>query len=138
MSTISAMSGRELDQILARQRSAFLRDGPPSLSQRRAGLKKLRAAILARRTQIERGLDADFGHRSRHETAILEMVSVVLSIDYLHRNLHRFMAPTRRHVTMAFRFASARIEYQPLGVIGIIATWNYPFQIADFSEAQPV
>jgi coniferyl-aldehyde dehydrogenase len=130
MTTIPAMSRRELDQIIARQRSAFLRDGPPSLKQRRADLKRLRAAILARRTELERALDADFGHRSRHETATLEMVSVVLSIDYLHRNLHRFMAPTRRHVAMAFRFASARIEYQPLGVIGIIATWNYPFQLA--------
>jgi coniferyl-aldehyde dehydrogenase len=57
-------------------------------------------------------------------------VSVVLSIDYLHRKLPRFMAPTRRHVAMAFRFATARVEYQPLGVIGIIATWNYPFPLA--------
>jgi coniferyl-aldehyde dehydrogenase len=130
MTTISAVSGRELDQILARQRSGFLRDGPPCLKQRRVDLKRLRAAILARRTEIEFALDADFGHRSRHETATLEMVSAVLSIDYLHRNLYRFMAPTRRHVAMAFCFASARIEYQPLGVIGIIVTWNYPFQLA--------
>jgi coniferyl-aldehyde dehydrogenase len=40
------------------------------------------------------------------------------------------MAPTRHHVAMTFRFASARVEYQPLGVIGIIATWNYPFSLA--------
>jgi coniferyl-aldehyde dehydrogenase len=138
MTTTSAVSGRQPDQILARQRSGFLRDGPPSLKQRRLDLKRLRAAVLARRSEIERALNADFGHRSRHETATLEMVSVVLSIDYLHRNLHRFMTPTRRHVAMAFCFASARIEYQPLGVIGIIATWNYPFQIAAFNEAQPV
>lgn len=65
MTTFSAVSGRELDQILARQRSAFLRDGPPSLKQRRANLKKLRAAILARRATIERALDAGFDHRSR-------------------------------------------------------------------------
>ena len=138
MTTICAVSGREPDQILARQRSGFLRDGPPSLKQRRLDLKKLRAAILARRTEIERALDADFGHRSRHETATLEMVSVVLSIDYLHRNLHRFMAPTRRHVAMPFRFASARIEYQPLGVIGIIVTWNYPFQLAAMGLATAI
>ena len=34
--------------LLARQRAAFLRDGPPSLAERRANLKKLRAAVLAR------------------------------------------------------------------------------------------
>jgi len=130
LTTFPAVSGRELDKILARQRAAFLRDGPPSLSERRTDLKKLRAAILDRRAEIERALDADFGHRSRHETAMLEMVSTVQGIDYLHRNLHRFMAPTRRHVALTFLFAGAHVEYQPLGVVGIIAPWNYPLALA--------
>jgi coniferyl-aldehyde dehydrogenase len=130
MTTVAALPGRELDQILDGQRAAFLRDGPPSLQDRRAGLKRLRAAILARRAAIENALNADFGHRSRHETAMLELVSLVQGIDYLHRNLRRFMAADRRHVALTFRFASARIEYQPLGVIGIIAPWNYPLALA--------
>src|SRR5262249_50698680 len=75
-------------------------------------------------------LDADFGHRSRHETAAMEMMTLVQGVDYLHRRLRRFMAPVRRHVALTFRFASARVEYQPLGVVGIIAPWNYPFSLA--------
>jgi coniferyl-aldehyde dehydrogenase len=130
MTTISAVSGRAPDQILARQRAAFLRDGPPSFRQRRADLKKLRAALLARRVEIERSVDADFGHRSRHETAAMETMTLLRGIDYLHRNLRRFMASTHRHVALTFRFASPRIEYQPLGVIGIVAPWNYPLAIA--------
>ncbi|MCC7253196.1 coniferyl aldehyde dehydrogenase [Hyphomicrobium sp.] len=119
-----------LADTLARQRAAFLRDGPPTLAQRRADLKTLRAAVLARRTEIERAIDADFGHRSRHETATMEILPLVQGIDYLHRNLRRFMAPQRRHVALSFRFGSARVEYQPLGVIGIMAPWNYPFGLA--------
>lgn len=130
MTTIPAESGPELDRILARQCAAFMRGGPPSLQERRADLKKLRAAILARRAAIERALDADFGHRSRHETAAMEMMTLVQGIDYLHRHLRRFMAPARRHVALTFRFARARVEYQPLGVIGIIAPWNYPLSLA--------
>jgi coniferyl-aldehyde dehydrogenase len=117
-------------QILARQRAAFLRDAPPELSQRRADLRELRAAVLARRTAIETALEADFGHRSRHETAAMELMTLIQGIDYLDRNLRRFMAPSRRRVALTFRFASARIEYQPLGVIGIIAPWNYPLSLA--------
>jgi len=131
---MNAIAGVEaempLDQILARQRAAFLRDGPPLLSQRRADLKKLRSAILARRSEIESVLSADFGHRSQHETAIMEIVPLIQGIDYLHRNLRRFMRPTRRHVALPLRFGSAHIEYQPLGVIGIVAPWNYPFSLA--------
>jgi len=131
---MNAIAGVEtempLDQILARQRAAFLQDGPPSLRQRRADLKKLRSAILARRSEIESVLSADFGHRSQHETAIMEIVPLIQGIDYLHHNLRRFMRPTRRHVALPLRFGSAHIEYQPLGVIGIVAPWNYPFSLA--------
>ena len=119
-----------LHQILAQQRAAFLHDGPPSLIQRRADLKKLRRAVLARRSEIEDVLRSDFGHHSRDETAIMEIMILIQEIDYLHRNLRRFMRPTRRHVALQFQLGSARIEYQPLGVIGIIAPWNYPFSLA--------
>lgn len=121
---------RRLDEILGRQRAAFLRDGPPTLAERRAALKKLKTALLAHRTEIEDALDADFGHRSRYETTMIEVVTPMQGIDYLHRNLRRFMRPERRHVAMTFRFASARVEYQPLGVIGIVAPWNYPVALA--------
>src|SRR5262245_55383191 len=63
-----------LSRLLDTQRAAFLRDGPPSLAERRAKLKKLREALLARRADFEAALEADFGHRSRHETAIMEML----------------------------------------------------------------
>jgi len=119
-----------LNHILAAQRTAFLREGPPALGRRRADLKKLRTSILARRNEIEAAVNADFGHRSRHETAIMDVVSVILGIDYLHRNLRRFMRPTRRHVALPFRLGSAWIEYQPLGVVGIVAPWNYPVSLA--------
>ena len=70
-----------LSGLLARQRAAFLRHAPPSLAERRANLKKLRAALLVRRGDFEAALDADFGHRSRHESAIMEMLALTWGID---------------------------------------------------------
>ena len=122
--------GRGRLALLARQRTAFLRDGSPSLAQRRANLKKLRAALLARRADFEASIYADFGHRSRHETDIMEMLVVTRGIDYLHKNLRRFMRRERRHVALPMRRVRAYVEYQPLGVVGIVAPWNYPFSLA--------
>ena len=121
---------KALPGLLARQRAAFLRDGPPSLVERRANLKKLRAALLARSGDFEAALDADFGHRSRHETAIMEVLVLTWGIDYLHKHLPRFMRPERRHVALPMRLGRAHVEYQPLGVVGIVAPWNYPFSLA--------
>ncbi|HEY5923254.1 MAG TPA: coniferyl aldehyde dehydrogenase [Kofleriaceae bacterium] len=116
--------------LLARQREAFLREGPPSLAERRKNLRKLRAAILDHRKALEEALTADFGHRSTHETDILETLTLIWGIDYLRKNLRRFMRAERRHVALPMRFATARVEYQPLGVIGIISPWNYPVTLA--------
>ena len=48
----------------------------------------------------------------------------------LERNLRRFMRPARRHIALDMRLGSNRIEYQPLGVVGIISPWNYPVNLS--------
>ena len=123
-------AGRAMQATLALQRAAFLRDGPPTLKQRRDHLTKLKEAILARQDGFVAALDADFGHRARQESQMLDLGSTVGAINYLHSNLRRFMRPERRHVAAIFKPASARVVYQPLGVVGIVAPWNFPVSLA--------
>ncbi|QBR02268.1 coniferyl aldehyde dehydrogenase [Paraburkholderia pallida] len=129
--TIPAESIHGLDaaDLLARQRSAFLKEAPPSLAERKARLARLRATVLAWRNEVKEAISADFGHRSRHETDIMETAGVVQSIDYLTRNLSRFMKAEHRHVGFVYRSGHARVEYQPKGVVGVMAPWNYPFSL---------
>lgn len=114
---------------LHRQRAAFLENGPPGLAERKQRLRRLRTAVLAHRSALEAAISGDFGNRSRHETGIMEMMGVVQSIDYYLRHLRRFMRRERRHVGLSYRSGSAWVDYQPLGVIGIMAPWNYPLSL---------
>jgi coniferyl-aldehyde dehydrogenase len=107
--------------LLARQRATFLREGPPSLQHRRA--------VVAGHERIEAAISADFGHRSRHETAAMEIFPLLQGIDYLHSRLRGFMRPQRRHVALPLRFGRAWVQYQPLGVVGIMSPWNYPLAL---------
>ncbi len=116
--------------VLERQREAYLRDGAPDLATRRSDLSRLRALLIDNRGELEKAVAADFGHRSWHETALMELVPTVEGIDYLSKNLRRFMSPERRKVSAVFRMGCARVAYQPLGVIGIISPWNYPLNLA--------
>lgn len=119
----------DMAALLGRQRSSFLKEGPPTLADRKARLKRLRSAVLAHRREVAEAISADFGHRSRHETYIMEIVGVIQTIDYLIRNLRRFMKPERRHVGLFYRVGRAHVEYQPKGVVGVMAPWNYPFSL---------
>ena len=121
---------RALDGTLALQRAAFLRDGAPSLAERRRDLTKLKEALLARQEEFISALDVDFGHRARQETLMLDIGSTVGAINYLHGNLRRFMRPERRHVAAIFKPGSAKVVYQPLGVVGIVSPWNFPVSLA--------
>jgi coniferyl-aldehyde dehydrogenase len=120
------MTQTAMTTLLQRQRDAFLSEGAPDLQRRRDALSRLRTALLKRRRDLARAISEDFSHRSRHETDILELVVTVQAIDYLQRNLRRFMRPEPRRVALTYRAGSAWVQYQPKGVIGIMAPWNYP------------
>ncbi|MHC0612925.1 coniferyl aldehyde dehydrogenase [Komagataeibacter oboediens] len=120
----------DLNRILDRQRAAFLQAGPPDLKQRRTDLRRLKAEILQRRTEIVLALKTDFGQRSERESAIVELIPLVQSINYMIAHLGHWMKPERRHVSAYFQCGRAWVVRQPVGVVGIIAPWNYPVSLA--------
>jgi acyl-CoA reductase-like NAD-dependent aldehyde dehydrogenase len=119
-----------LQGLLQRQREGFLRDGPPSYAQRRAALKSLLAAVLARQEVLAVAVSADFGNRSRHETLLAEIYTISAGIRHNLRHLRGWMRPRRVPVPLDFQPGRARVIRQPLGVVGIISPWNYPVQLA--------
>jgi coniferyl-aldehyde dehydrogenase len=80
--------------------------------------------------ELAEAVRADFGNRSRHETILAEVFSLLSEIKHLKKNLKGWMKPRSRAVALTFQPASAKVIYQPLGVVGVIAPWNYPFQLA--------
>jgi aldehyde dehydrogenase (NAD+)/coniferyl-aldehyde dehydrogenase len=73
---------------------------------------------------------SDFGGRSSHETRLLEVLPTLQAIRFARRHLREWMAPEPRKTSRWFLPASARVHYEPLGVVGIIVPWNYPLYLA--------
>jgi coniferyl-aldehyde dehydrogenase len=102
---------------------------PASLAVRLDRLTRLRAAIVANETSFNEAISDDFGHRCAVETTIAETMFVLGEIRHASRHLGRWMAPRRVATQLQFWPGKNRLIPQPLGVVGIIAPWNYPLQL---------
>jgi acyl-CoA reductase-like NAD-dependent aldehyde dehydrogenase len=126
----SAADREALRSAFARMKAAHHSRPMPSHEQRIARLDKLLGIIREYRNEIAEAISDDFGHRSSHETQLAEILTLVSGIRYLKKNLKTWMRPEPRRVMLAMQPASARVHPQPLGVVGVLAPWNYPFQLA--------
>jgi coniferyl-aldehyde dehydrogenase len=102
----------------------------PGYAQRRNDLDRLRDAFQRRVEEMANAVSTDFGNRSRHESLVADGMTVLGEIDFLRKHLKRWMRPQRRMVNWLFLPARAEVRYQPLGVVGVIAPWNYPVNLA--------
>ena len=101
----------------------------PTLEQRLDRLARLRAAVADNEARFEAAISADFGHRSPIETSLAETMFVLGEIKHAAKHLRKWMATRRVSTALQFMPASNRLIPQPLGVVGIIAPWNYPLQL---------
>jgi coniferyl-aldehyde dehydrogenase len=119
-----------LRTIFERQRAGFQRDGAPDVSARTGSLRTLAAALKKHHVSFADAISADFRNRSRHETALLEVGPSLAAIAYASRHLKRWMRPERRKASINSLPGRAWVQYQPLGVVGMISPWNYPLYLA--------
>jgi coniferyl-aldehyde dehydrogenase len=113
----------QLHRLIQLQRAAYLKEGVPDAATRRDRLTRA-ATMLARATDaIAVAVSEDFGHRSAEETRF-ETFGAVNAFRNAATRVEHWMQPAH-HPALA-PDAEARVEYIPLGVIGVVGPWNYP------------
>ena len=114
----------------ARLHDADRRHGGLAPGERIDLLRRLEQELLAERTSIVQAIDADFGGRSADETLVTEVLGVLNAARYARRRLRRWARPRRVRPDAPFWPARVRVVPQPLGVVGVVAPWNYPLLLA--------
>lgn len=126
---MNATTANHVPEIVAGLRHSFDKGLTRPESWRRAQLERLRTLLVERGSDFERALHADLG-KSATEAQITEIGFLVAEIDHALAQLRRWMRPRRVQVPVGLQPAAARIVPEPLGVVLVIAPWNYPLMLA--------
>jgi coniferyl-aldehyde dehydrogenase len=112
------------------QRSAFQAEPMPSLATRLDRIERVRRMTRQYAGELAAAISADFGHRAHQETELAEVFTVETTVQHVRRHLRSWMKSRRMPTALHFLPGSNRLLPQPLGVVGVIAPWNYPYQLA--------
>ena len=118
-----------LDDVFHRLFDLSRTEPAPTIEKRLDRLARLRAAVADNEARFEAAISADFGHRCATETLFAETMFLLGEIKHTAKHLRKWMAPRRVSTALQFMPAKNRLIPQPLGVVGIVAPWNYPLQL---------
>ena len=119
----------QLKLLLENQQAAWLKSLPRTYQARVNDLKILEQMLRDNKDGLIAAMDEDFGHRSWHESLSSDLIVLLAEISHCRKKLRSWIR--RRPVPVNWRLWPARawIEYQPLGVVGVMAPWNYPVNL---------
>jgi len=114
--------------LLESQRSDFLAEGPVSAATRLDRLDRGIDALVRFADKLAEAVNADFSCRPREITMLTDVAASITPMKHAKKHLRQWMKGEKRPTVFPLNLLGgrSRIEYQPLGVVGIISPWNFP------------
>ncbi|MCW2847897.1 MAG: aldehyde dehydrogenase [Marmoricola sp.] len=124
----SAVSPVDAAQLVARLRATYAAGRTRTLGWRQQQLAALGRMLVEREDELIEALREDLG-RAPFEAWAADLRATAREVEDLQRHLATWMKPHRQKVPWLFRPGRADLIHEPLGVVLVIAPWNYPVQL---------
>lgn len=120
-----------MQDVLELQRARFMEELPVTLAARRDRLKRAVAMIADNADAFCDALSEDFGHRSREQSMLTDVAASIAPLKHALKSVEKWMRRDNRAVQFPLGLLGAKawVEYQPKGVVGVIAPWNFPVNL---------
>lgn len=120
----------QLSELLSRQQAAYKADGTPDWAWRKKHLTRLLDMTVQHQEALSNAISQDFGNRHEVENQLGDFIMVIAGIKHLLKHTRSWMKKRRVPIDMQYWPATGYIQPQPVGAVGVIAPWNYPYHLA--------
>jgi coniferyl-aldehyde dehydrogenase len=118
----------DMQSVLEKQRASFTASLPEPMSVRRDRIDRAIALLVDHAEDFAKAVSADFGHRSREQTLLTDIMPSVGAMKHARKHFEAWSKGEKRKATFPLGLLGAKAEvvYQPKGVVGVVAPWNFP------------
>lgn len=122
----------EIRRLVDLQKKTHIEEGPMSAERRMDLITRCIKLLIENKDAIVDSLYLDFGSRSPQGSMATDVGSTLGALKYARKNVRKWMKASKRHsmAPLGFLGAKTRVEYQPLGCVGNVVPWNFPFNLA--------
>ena len=121
----------DMHSVLKKQKDYFIKNGAPSYELRIDRLNRMKDIVLKNKDKIVDALNEDFGVRSKNQSMVTDVYSIIPDIEYTKKNLKKWMKVDKRKPSFPFGLlgAKAEVRHEPEGTVGMISPWNFPVNL---------
>ena len=126
---VANTSAEAVKDAVEKSRQAFESWKETSFEERAKFVMRAREIILSELDDIAR-LISDESGKPVAESLSMEIAPVLDLMQYFAKNTAKILKPERINIGLYANLGrTSKIIYKPLGTVGIIPAWNYPFTI---------
>lgn len=117
-----------MQETLKAQREDYIAEGHVSAETRIDRMRRGMTAVHNHKEALVEALNADFGCRPRELSMLTDISASIMPFKGGMKHVKTWMRPEKRKTMFPINLLGGRswIEYQPLGVVGVISPWNFP------------
>ena len=127
---IDSANSLNLDVEFSELKQLYSKNVFPSAKERRSLLNEIKNILVKNEQKFVKALSKDYGYRSEFDSQILDIIPTVNYINYVSKNIPRWMKREKRHAGLMLAPSRVEVLFQPLGVVGVVVPWNFPINLA--------
>ena len=126
---IDTATKQRMMSALQMQRDAYIQEGYVPAEIRVDRIDRAIDILVTNAASISEAMNADFGCRPRETNLMTDVTGSIECLKHSKKYLKKWMKAEKRPTMFPLNVLGGRsaIEYQPKGVVGVIAPWNFPF-----------